>query len=93
MDRSAIRVINKNQFGVALSTRDRNIYLEGTLVNGVPVEEYFTLAELEFINNRTPVVRDGISSLMKVKKKRCTLLSKFRGGRKPVFLKMRLMIC
>ena len=60
MDRSAIRVINKNQFGVALSTRDRNIYLEGTLVNGVPVEEYFTLAELEFINNRTPVVRDGI---------------------------------
>lgn len=60
MDRSAIRVINKNQFGVALSTRDRNIYLEGTLVNGVPVEEYFTLAELEFINNRTPVIRDGI---------------------------------
>lgn len=60
LDKSSIRVTNKNMFGIAVSTRDRNVFMRGTLSNEQPFEEYFTLNELEYINNRTPVIRLGM---------------------------------
>lgn len=58
MDKSAIRVYNYGRSGIALSTKDREVYMNGML-DEIPAMETFTLAELEYINAHSPVIRSG----------------------------------